>query len=244
MKKTILSALAVFILLTAAMATASCSMSKETVQKRVVTMLQEQIDADPDLKKLQPKVNSVTLVKLSVNENHYKGEASVTVFGINYKVNVNVTADKNTILLDHTAPSDLRNADTLVIDGLTFKLNQNGTGFTLTASDNSGGERIIPETIFGIPVTGIGRDAFRDRSSITGITIPNSVTSIGGQAFDGCTSLTSVTFQGTIKSNDFASYAFALSGWSGYIGDLRDKYLARGIGTYTRARDGLVWTKQ
>jgi len=29
-----------------------------------------------------------------------------------------------------------------------------------------------------------------------------------------------------------------------FQGDLRDKYLARGIGTYTRASGGYTWTKQ
>jgi len=29
-----------------------------------------------------------------------------------------------------------------------------------------------------------------------------------------------------------------------YIGDLRVKYLAGGLGTYTRASGGTVWTKQ
>jgi hypothetical protein len=70
------------------------------------------------------------------------------------------------------------------------------------------------------------------------VTIPAGVTSIGQSAFQGCTRLSSVTFQGTIPSANFSSYAFH--------GDLRDKYLAEGIGTYTTTApvsDSSVWEK-
>lgn len=48
-------------------------------------------------------------------------------------------------------------------------------------------------------MTSIGNNAFEDCSSLTSVTIGNSVTSIGTWAFDGCTSLTSVTFEGTVE---------------------------------------------
>ena len=94
-------------------------------------------------------------------------------------------------------------------------------------------------------VTGIGKEAFLICRSLTSITIPNSVTSIGEWAFGNCTSLTSVTFEGTIASAQFATNQT-------FSGDLRAKYLAGGIGTYTTTTPvptndwewKPVWTKQ
>jgi len=132
----------------------------------------------------------------------------------------------------------------------------------------------IPATIQGRPVTGILDRAFQDMTSLTGITIPNTVTSIQSQAFIGCTSLTSitipnsvktiganafknctsltsVTFEGTIAAERFNNMVFswdvldARNRKGTRNSDLRDKYLAGGPGTYTRP-DGnsITWTKK
>jgi hypothetical protein len=85
----------------------------------------------------------------------------------------------------------------------------------------------------------IGDYAFWGCIGLTSLTIPNSVTSIGKSAFSGCDSLTSVTFEGAISSGGFDANAFS------NLGDLRAKYLAGGIGTYTRPDgESETWTKQ
>lgn len=69
---------------------------------------------------------------------------------------------------------------------------------TVTITKYTGTEStvILPSTINSWPVTKIGEDAFQDNTTITSVTIPDSVTEIGSNAFAGCTNLTSVHYAG------------------------------------------------
>jgi hypothetical protein len=60
------------------------------------------------------------------------------------------------------------------------------------------GSVTIPDTINGLPVTSIGDAAFLRCTSLTSITIPNSVASIGVRAFKDCTNLTSVMIPNSV----------------------------------------------
>ena len=64
---------------------------------------------------------------------------------------------------------------------------------TVTDCDDSVTSADIPAEIDGVAVTSIGDSAFEGCTSLTGVTIPDSVTSIGVYAFSGCSGLTSVT---------------------------------------------------
>jgi hypothetical protein len=74
-------------------------------------------------------------------------------------------------------------------------------GKELAAYPSASGAVELPGSI-----TSIGRDAFYQCSSLTGITIPSSVTSIGMQAFSFCSGLTAVTVPATVTS--IGTYAF------------------------------------
>lgn len=113
------------------------------------------------------------------------------------------------------------------LSDMEFNLNGEGT-YTLTGCNkNAEGELVLPDTYDGIPVTGIGEDACKDCTYITGVSIPDSVIQIGDSAFSGCSSLSeinlpeSLTFIGYGILQDTAYYNDK-ENWNGellYIGE-------------------------
>ena len=93
-----------------------------------------------------------------------------------------------------------------------FDYTSNGDGtITITGYTGPGGAVVIPDTINGLLVTGIGDYAFSGKTSVTSVTIPNSVTNIGSGAFDSCTNLTSVTTGNSVTSIGSAAFRFCTS---------------------------------
>ena len=89
-------------------------------------------------------------------------------------------------------------------EGLQFTL-QSGeyvvTGYTGTATD------VVIRSIYcGKSVTGIGSDAFKNNTALTGITLPNSVTSIGSDAFNGCVALAGITIPNSVTSLGYRAF--------------------------------------
>jgi Leucine Rich Repeat (LRR) protein len=74
-----------------------------------------------------------------------------------------------------------------------FNYTTNNGTITITGYTGPGGAVDIPSTINGLPVNVIGDGAFQYNTSLTSVTIPNSVTNIGYYAFTGCTRLTAIT---------------------------------------------------
>ncbi|MEI6647844.1 MAG: leucine-rich repeat protein [bacterium] len=82
---------------------------------------------------------------------------------------------------------------------------------TITKYTGSDEALTIPSTIHGLTVTAIGSNAFYRCTSLTSVTIPDSVTEIGLQAFDGCYGLTSITIPKSVTSIGEGALQYCIS---------------------------------
>ena len=110
-------------------------------------------------------------------------------------------------------------------EGLAYSISNNKV--TITDYTGSATSLTIPSTIEGYPVTTIGNEAFSYRTSLTSITIPNSVTSIGDSAFYECSTLKSINIPDSVTS--IGNYAFA---WCGSLTSITIPDSVTTIGDY------------
>ena len=82
-----------------------------------------------------------------------------------------------------------------------FELNEDGTSYEVTGCYAfATGVLNIPESYNGLPVIGIGSNAFYFAANITDVILPDSVEYIGDSAFSMCQNLESITFGSGLKS--------------------------------------------
>ena len=116
---------------------------------------------------------------------------------------------------------------------LTFTTN-NGA-ITITGYTGSDADVVIPNTINGLPVTGIGTRAFFNLPALISVTIPSSSTNCQWQAFENCTNLLAAYFQGSAPKDYWPAaaprfyhvpkatvyYLEGATGWGSMLGPLR-----------------------
>jgi hypothetical protein len=76
----------------------------------------------------------------------------------------------------------------------------------ITGYMGPGGDIVIPDMLGGAPVSRIDDFSFYFQTTITSVTIPDSVTSIESYAFYNCTSLTSVTIPNSVTSIGYEAF--------------------------------------
>lgn len=106
------------------------------------------------------------------------------------------------------------------IDGVTWRykivdgnavIGRRHPQFCSAISVSTVGDLVIPSSLGGYPVTGIGEYAFYKCTKLTSVTIPNSVTNIERCAFERCGGLTSVVIPESVATLDYAAFASCLS---------------------------------
>jgi hypothetical protein len=91
-----------------------------------------------------------------------------------------------------------------------YDYSTNSGTITITGYTGSGGAVVIPGTINFLPVTRIGDLAFSS-TSLTSVTILNSVSNIGRYAFSSCTSLINLTIGNSVTSIEEGAFEFCTS---------------------------------
>lgn len=124
--------------------------------------------------------------------------------------------------------------------------NSGGTAI-ITGYSGAGGAVVIPTTINLLNVTAIGANAFASNSTITSVTIPNSVAAIHPFAFAYCGNLVSVTIPHTVADtysanigNDafYGDYSLTTVSVSDNVGDI-GSYAFSGCGALSSFTIGL-----
>ncbi|WP_315069332.1 leucine-rich repeat domain-containing protein [uncultured Clostridium sp.] len=108
----------------------------------------------------------------------------------------NISIANNKIQLQEEASAA---TTTVTQGGFTFQIDTTANTAKVTASTNTGAI-VVPDNVNGVPVVSIDTCAFKNMTSLTTVTLPDSVISISDLAFYGCTNLTNVYMSDNIKS--------------------------------------------
>ncbi len=84
-------------------------------------------------------------------------------------------------------------------NNFTYELYDDGKA-VLTEYSGNIADLVIPDTVDGHSVAGIGNRLFRNHTELKSVTIPDSVTEIGDRAFEGCKALMGLDLPSDVRS--------------------------------------------
>ena len=91
-----------------------------------------------------------------------------------------------------------------IIDDINYRLDEDNLTAEVMENEGYEGDIIIPETVVSngatYRVTSIRQHAFRKCTSLTSITLPDSIATIARGAFNGCSSLTAIVIPDSLTS--------------------------------------------
>ena len=127
-------------------------------------------------------------------------QTAFTLNGLKYESNSQISPTVSLTKYDRIQPT----GDLVIPGSVTY----GGTEYTVTTIGKDAFRDCTGLTSVTIPasVTTIGDGGFSYCSGLTSVTIPSSVEAIGGDAFYGCTGLTSVTIPSSVET--IGEYAF------------------------------------
>ncbi len=144
-------------------------------------------------------------------------KANITVYGTPNSSAKSFADDFGLAFAEYEAPAVQTSGD--------FSYEVNDDEAKITAYSGSDTAVVIPSEIDDNPVTVIGNKAFKNNTSITSLTIPETVTRIAAGAFNGCSNLTiygyggsaaetyasdnNIPFELMVKINTGSGYAYA-----------------------------------
>lgn len=101
---------------------------------------------------------------------------------------------RSALFADNTAyPEQTLVMTEIYTDGLEFERIDNGNAFAVKSFDGASKYVTVPSSYMGLPITAIGKSAFRDCDRIEKVKLPDTIDSIGQNAFKGCENLLSIS---------------------------------------------------
>jgi hypothetical protein len=126
-----------------------------------------------------------------------------------------------------------------IINDINYRLDEDNLTAEVMENEGYEGDIIIPETVVfntaTYRVTSIRQHAFRKCTSLTSITLPDSIATIARGAFNGCSSLTAIVIPDSVtsigkrafsrcKELDFIRFGGTIAQWKQIELGIRWKY--------------------